>query len=109
MEIRWWRWNKFPALPRFLLSGYLGGRYIDVDINCAAAGRYRLNIEDMQSIVSSAICGDNVGEVVGGLARFPINVRLQFPLLMLRALCHLVSRGSRIEADVMPMLAKRPR
>ncbi|WP_410970776.1 efflux RND transporter permease subunit, partial [Salmonella sp. SAL04269] len=37
--------------------------------------RYGLNIADVQSIVSSAIGGENVGEVVDGLARFPINVR----------------------------------
>ncbi|MGX6566965.1 efflux RND transporter permease subunit [Cupriavidus necator] len=52
-----------------------GGRYVDVDIDRAAAGRYGLNIEDVQSIVASAIGGENVGEVLDGLARFPINVR----------------------------------
>lgn len=40
------------------------------------AGRqYGLNIEDVQSIVFSSIGGDNVGEVIDGLARIPINVR----------------------------------
>ncbi|WP_155518442.1 efflux RND transporter permease subunit, partial [Ralstonia solanacearum] len=38
-------------------------------------GRYGLNIDDVQGIVASAIGGDNVGEVVDGLARFPINLR----------------------------------
>ena len=52
-----------------------GGRYVDVDINRAVAARYGLNIADIQSIVSSAIGGENVGETVEGLARFPINVR----------------------------------
>jgi Cu(I)/Ag(I) efflux system membrane protein CusA/SilA len=52
-----------------------GGRYVDVDINRAAAARYGLNIADVQSVVSSAIGGETIGETVEGLARFPINVR----------------------------------
>jgi len=34
-----------------------------------------MNIADVQSIVSSAIGGENIGETVEGLQRFPINVR----------------------------------
>ncbi|NVM74508.1 Cu(I)/Ag(I) efflux system membrane protein CusA/SilA [Duganella sp. SG902] len=52
-----------------------GGRYVDIRIDRDAAARYGLNIADVQSIVSSAIGGDNVGETVEGLQRFPINVR----------------------------------
>ena len=52
-----------------------GGRYIDVDIDRQAAARYGLNIADVQSIVAGAIGGENVGETIEGLARFPINVR----------------------------------
>jgi Cu(I)/Ag(I) efflux system membrane protein CusA/SilA len=52
-----------------------GGRYIDVDIDRDAAARFGLNIADVQSVVASAIGGENVGETVEGLARFPINVR----------------------------------
>ena len=64
-----------PGVTSALAERLTGGRYIDVDIDRAAAGRYGLNIEDVQSIVSSAIGGETVGEVVDGLARFPINVR----------------------------------
>ncbi|USE81795.1 efflux RND transporter permease subunit [Cupriavidus cauae] len=64
-----------PGVTSALAERLSGGRYVDVDIDRMAAGRYGLNIEDVQSIVSSAIGGDNVGEVVDGLARFPINVR----------------------------------
>ena len=52
-----------------------GGRYIDVKIDRDAAARYGLNIADVQSIVAAAIGGDNIGETVEGLQRFPINVR----------------------------------
>ena len=52
-----------------------GGRYIDVNIDRDAAARYGLNIADVQSVVSAAIGGENIGETVEGLQRFPINVR----------------------------------
>jgi len=51
------------------------GRYVDVDIDRAAAARYGLNVSDVQDIIASAIGGENVGETVEGLQRFPINVR----------------------------------
>ncbi len=52
-----------------------GGRYVNVDINRFAAARYGLNVEDVQAIVSGAIGGQNIGEVVDGRARYPINLR----------------------------------
>jgi len=52
-----------------------GGRYLDVTIDRDRAARYGLNIADVQEVVASAIGGDNVGETVEGLRRFPINVR----------------------------------
>ena len=52
-----------------------GGRYIDVSIDRAAAARYGLNIADVQSIVSGAIGGQEIGQTVEGLARYPIIVR----------------------------------
>ncbi|HET6396131.1 MAG TPA: efflux RND transporter permease subunit [Pseudoxanthomonas sp.] len=52
-----------------------GGRYVDVQIDRAAAARYGLNISDVQAVVAGAIGGENIGETVEGLARFPINLR----------------------------------
>jgi len=52
-----------------------GGRYIEVEPDRIAAARYGLSIEDIQNIVAIAIGGENIGETVEGLARFPINVR----------------------------------
>jgi Cu(I)/Ag(I) efflux system membrane protein CusA/SilA len=52
-----------------------GGRYVDIDIDRAAASRYGLNIADVQSVVTSAVGGETIGETVEGLARFPISVR----------------------------------
>ena len=52
-----------------------GGRYVDVMIDRAAAARYGLNVADVQSVVSSAIGGETIGQTVEGLARYPISVR----------------------------------
>ena len=64
-----------PGVSSALAERVTGGRYIDVDIDRPTATRYGLNIADVQAIVSSAIGGENVGETVEGLARYPISVR----------------------------------
>ena len=77
-----------------------GGRYIDLNIDRDAAARYGLNIADVQSIVSAAIGGDNIGETVEGLQRFPINVRypreVRDSVEKLRQLPVLTDRGAQI-------------
>jgi Cu(I)/Ag(I) efflux system membrane protein CusA/SilA len=64
-----------PGVSSAFAERVTGGRYVDVDIDRAAAARYGLNISDVQSIVSSAIGGETVGETIEGRRRFPINVR----------------------------------
>ncbi len=51
------------------------GRYVDIDIDRVAAGRYGLNIDDVQAIVGSAVGGMTVSYTVEGLERYPINLR----------------------------------
>lgn len=67
--------KQMPGVSSALAERLTGGRYVDVDINRMQAARYGLNIKDVQQIVSSAIGGENIGETVEGLARYPINVR----------------------------------
>ncbi|WP_294121667.1 efflux RND transporter permease subunit [Sphingomonas sp.] len=64
-----------PGVYSALAERLSGGRYIDVQINRLAAGRYGLNVNDVQSVVASAIGGETIGQTVEGLARYPINVR----------------------------------
>jgi copper/silver efflux system protein len=52
-----------------------GGRYIDVRIDRVRAARLGLTLADVQQVVALAIGGENVGETVEGLQRFPINIR----------------------------------
>ena len=106
-----------PGVTSALAERLNGGRYIDVDINRDAAARYGMNISDVQNIVSSAIGGENIGETVEGLQRFPINVRypreIRDSLENLRNLPILTERGAQISlkdvasiriADGPPML-----
>ncbi len=64
-----------PGISSAFAERLSGGRYIDVIIDRPAAARYGLNINTVQSVVTSLIGGENVGETVEGTARFPINVR----------------------------------
>jgi Cu(I)/Ag(I) efflux system membrane protein CusA/SilA len=64
-----------PGVSSALAERLTGGRYIDVDIDRAEAARYGMNIGDVQSVVANLIGGENIGETIEGLARYPINVR----------------------------------
>ena len=64
-----------PGVSSALAERVRGGRYIDVTIDRYASARYGLSIADVQSVVSAAIGGENVGETIEGRQRFPINVR----------------------------------
>lgn len=92
--------KRVPGVSSALAERLNGGRYIDVDINRDSAARYGLNIADVQSIVSAAIGGDNIGETVEGLQRFPINVRypreVRDSVEKLRQLSVLTERGAQI-------------
>ncbi len=52
-----------------------GGRYIEVRIDRGRAARFGLTLAEVQQVVSLAIGGENIGETVEGLQRFPINIR----------------------------------
>ncbi len=64
-----------PGVSSAVAERITGGRYVNIDIDRFAAARYGLNVEDVQAIVSGAIGGENIGEVVDGRARYPINLR----------------------------------
>jgi copper/silver efflux system protein len=106
-----------PGVSSALAERLAGGRYIDVDIDRDIAARYGLNVADVQSVVAAAIGGENIGETVEGLQRFPINVRypreLRDSVEKIRALPVITERGAQIRlgdvaavriADGPPML-----
>jgi Cu(I)/Ag(I) efflux system membrane protein CusA/SilA len=89
-----------PGISSALAERLTGGRYVDVDIDRAAAARFGLNIADVQEIVSGAVGGETIGETVEGLARYPISVRypreLRDSLEGLRTLPILTPSGQQI-------------
>jgi len=106
-----------PGVSSAFAERLSGGRYIDVKIDRDRAARYGLNIADVHSIVSAAIGGDNIGETVEGLQRFPINLRypreIRDSVESIRQLPVLTERGAQIRlgdlaaisiADGPPML-----
>ncbi len=97
-----------PGVTSALAERLVGGRYIDVSIDRVAAARYGMNIADVQTLVSSAIGGDNIGEVVEGRQRFPINVRypreVRDSLEKLRDLPFVTDKGAQLRlSDVATM------
>lgn len=94
-----------PGVSSALAERLTGGRYVDVTINRDAAARFGMNIADVQSVITSAVGGDNIGETVEGLQRFPINLRypreIRDSLEKLRALPIVTEKGARLVlADV---------
>jgi copper/silver efflux system protein len=89
-----------PGVTSALAERLTGGRYIEVNIDRDAAGRYGMNIEDVQSVLTAAIGGETIGETVEGLQRFPISVRypreLRDSLTDLRQLPIVTSNGAQI-------------
>jgi Cu(I)/Ag(I) efflux system membrane protein CusA/SilA len=64
-----------PGASSVIADRVTGGRYIDVKIDRLAAARYGLSIEEVQQLVAFGIGGENIGRVIDGRARYPINVR----------------------------------
>ncbi len=92
--------KRVPGVSSAFAERLTGGRYIDVKIDRDTAARYGLNIADVQSIVSAAIGGENIGETIEGLQRFPINVRypreVRDSVEKLRDLPVLTPRGAQV-------------
>ena len=89
-----------PGVSSVLAERLTGGRYVDVNIRRDDAARFGLNIADVQSVISSAVGGENIGETVEGLQRFPINVRYPREIRdspeKLRSLPVITERGQRL-------------
>ncbi|MGJ7568839.1 efflux RND transporter permease subunit [Variovorax sp. GB1R11] len=88
-----------PGVSSALAERLTGGRYVDVNIKRDEAARFGMNIADVQSVIASAVGGENIGETIEGLQRFPINVRypreIRDSLEQLRALPIVTERGAR--------------
>ncbi len=53
-----------------------GGKYLDIQVNKDAIGRYGLSVDDINEVVESALGGMNLTTTVEGRQRFSVNARL---------------------------------
>jgi Cu(I)/Ag(I) efflux system membrane protein CusA/SilA len=53
----------------------VGGNYHDIKIDREKSGRYGLNINDVQSVIQTAIGGMSITTIVEGLERYTVNLR----------------------------------
>jgi copper/silver efflux system protein len=67
--------KSLPGTASAFSERVTGGRYIEIRPDRMATARLGLSIAEVQRVVAVAIGGQNVGETVEGLQRFPINVR----------------------------------
>ena len=92
-----------PGAPSVLAERLGAGRYVEIRIRRLDAARYGLSVADLQEVVSLAVGGENIGETIEGLERFPINVRypreLRDSLAKLKALPIVTARGATITLD----------
>jgi copper/silver efflux system protein len=65
-----------PGVNDLYVEPITGGKYLEIDINREALGRYGLTVDDVNMIVESALGGTSIGNTIEGRKRFSINVRL---------------------------------
>ncbi|GAB3833705.1 hypothetical protein GCM10028895_54750 [Pontibacter rugosus] len=68
--------NGIPGVNDLYVEPITGGKYLEIDINREALGRYGLTVDDVNMIVESALGGTPIGNTIEGRERFSINVRL---------------------------------
>ena len=64
-----------PGVSSAVAERIASGRFLDIDFNRAELARYGLSMAQAHTVVSKLIGGANIGEVLEGRARFPINLR----------------------------------
>ncbi|CZY36868.1 efflux RND transporter permease subunit [Enterobacter hormaechei] len=64
-----------PGVSSALAERLEGGRYVDIRIDRQKAARYGVSVDELQSLVSTLVGGENIGEVIQGRERYPINLR----------------------------------
>lgn len=65
-----------PGVKDLYAERITGGKYLTINIDRSALGRYGLTVDEVNMIVESAIGGSPVGQTIEGRQRFTISVRL---------------------------------
>lgn len=64
-----------PGVVSAIAERLTGGRYVEVSVDRLKAARWGLTVVGVQSYVKSAVGGEMAGDVVDGIARYPITIR----------------------------------
>jgi Cu(I)/Ag(I) efflux system membrane protein CusA/SilA len=67
--------NSVPGTRNAFADRASGGRYVDITLDRVQAARYGVTAADVRRLVQGAIGGENIGMVIEGRNRFPINLR----------------------------------
>ena len=67
--------KNLPNTASVFAERVTGGYYVDFTIDRDAVSRYGLTVEEVETVIETAIGGKNIGWTVEGRQRFPINVR----------------------------------
>ncbi len=65
-----------PGVKDLYVDPITGGKYLTIEVNRDALGRYGITVNDVNMIVESAIGGTPIGQTIEGRQRFTISVRL---------------------------------
>jgi copper/silver efflux system protein len=65
-----------PGVKDLYVDPITGGKYLTIEVDRSALGRYGLNVDDVNMIVESAIGGSPIGQTIEGRQRFTISLRL---------------------------------
>jgi Cu(I)/Ag(I) efflux system membrane protein CusA/SilA len=66
---------RVPGTSGVFAERAVGGRYLRLDLDRAAAGRYGLTGDDVQTVLATAVGGAYAGEVIEGRQRYSVLVR----------------------------------
>jgi Cu(I)/Ag(I) efflux system membrane protein CusA/SilA len=64
-----------PGTTSAFAERAVGGNYLDIIINRPEAARYGINVDDLHSVIETALGGMTVTTTVEGLERYPVNLR----------------------------------
>ena len=65
-----------PGIADLYVEPITGGKYLSIDVNRNALGRYGLTVDDVNQTIETALGGASIGNTIEGRQRFSINVRL---------------------------------
>jgi len=65
-----------PGIRDLYVEPITGGKYLEIDIKKDQIGRYGLSINDINTIIETALGGTPIAQTIEGRQRFSINLRL---------------------------------